>query len=268
MAQTWRIVTYNTWKCDGLYRERLNWMGQALSDLSPDIVCLQETFDCPAGSADTADHLASALGMQSEVLAAREKARWFEGKEQLSRSNLAILSNRPMTRQEDVKLADHDEDQDRWAMQVTLTDAAQTSLRVVNTHLSHLRGMMGATLRKIQAQQLQANLKPGPRETVVLCGDLNDAWESPNLSALRQGRWLEPDHEQDGGTFLGARDDGAGAQRRIDTVQVTTGSSRSVKMRRRFPALNEPVGPNREYPSDHAALVVDLEFPAQAGEGA
>lgn len=268
MVQTWRIVTYNTWKCDGRYRERLNWMGQALSDLSPDIVCLQEAFDCPAGSADTVGHLASTLGMQSEVLAAREKTRRFEGQEQVSKSNLAILSNRPLTRQEDVKLANHDEDQDRWAMQVMLSDTPGTHLRVVNTHLSHLRGNKGARLRKAQAEQLHSELRPDALETLVFCGDLNDTWESPNLSALHKLDWLEPDHEQEGGTFLGARDDGTCAQRKIDTVQVITGSMRRVKMRRRFLALNEPVGPNREYPSDHAALVVDLEFPPQGGEGA
>lgn len=268
MAQTWRIVTYNTWKCDGLYRERLNWMGQALADLSPDIVCLQEAFDCPSGSADTVGHLASVLGMQSEVLAAREKTRRFEGKEQLSKSNLAILSNRPMTRQNNVKLADHDEDQDRWAMQVILSATLGTSLRVVNTHLSHLRGKKGDTLRRIQAQQLHAELNTASHETVVFCGDLNDEWESPNLSALHKRDWLKPDHEQEGATFLGAREDGTCAQRRIDAVQVTTGSKRSASVRRRFPALNTSVGPNREYPSDHAAVVIDLEFRSQDEEGA
>ncbi|MEO1322599.1 MAG: hypothetical protein AAFV59_06290 [Pseudomonadota bacterium] len=49
---------------------------------------------------------------------------------------------------------------------------------------------------------------------------------------------------------------------------MTKGSKRSVKMRQRFSALNMPVGPDREYPSDHAAVVVDLEFRSQDEEGA
>ena len=268
MAQTWRIVTYNTWKCDGLYRERLNWMGQALADLSPNIVCLQEAFDCRAGSADTVGHLSSVLGMRSEVLATREKIRRFEGTEQLSKSNLAILSNRPMTRQGNLKLADHDEDQNRWAMQVTMSDTTGTHLHIVNTHLSHLRGNTGDILRQTQAQQLHSELRPGADEALVLCGDLNEEWDSPNLSALHKRDWLKPDHEQEGATFLGARDDGTCTQRSIDTIQVTTGSKHSVRMRRRFPALNKPVGPDREYPSDHAAVVVDLEIRPQDEEGA
>ena len=260
MAQKWRIVTYNTWKCEGLYRDRLDWMGQGLQALAPDILCLQEAFDCPERGVDTARHLSDLLGMGAEVLLARRKSRQFEQDCRISRSNLAILSKRQTSRGQDIKLPEHEEDRDRWAMQVTVSVRPGLRLRIINTHLSHLKGEAGTALRRAQAERLSHLCQADETETVVLCGDFNDQWESPSLAPLRQIDWWSAEVEQEGGTFIGARAGVYAASRRIDQVQVTTRSERYVKLVHRFPALNMPIGPEQEHPSDHAALVVDLEF--------
>lgn len=260
MAQSWRIVTYNTWKCDGRYRERLNWMGQGLKALAPDIVCLQEAFDCPERDADTARDLSSVLGMQAEVLPARQKLRLFEGDRRMSRSNLAILAKRPMTRLEDVKLPEHVADNDRWAMQVNIPTGAGARLRIINTHLTHLRDQAGALVREAQAERVASLTDLQAFETVVLCGDLNDEWDSPTLKPLSGRQWIEPQDDDGGGTFIGASADGPASSRRIDYIQVAATVNCEILVKSRNRALDIPVGPNNEYPSDHAALVIDLEI--------
>ncbi|MEO1189027.1 MAG: endonuclease/exonuclease/phosphatase family protein [Pseudomonadota bacterium] len=267
MAQTWRIVTYNTWKCGGLYRDRLNWMGQGLRTLAPDILCLQEAFDCPERDADTARYLATMLGMEVEVLQARQKPREFEQDRRMSRSNLAVLSKRPMRRGEDIKLPEHAEDSDRWAMQATVSAGSGRRLRVVNTHLTHLRGEAGSLLRKSQAEIVARLCESEATQTVILCGDFNDAWDSASLSPLRTFNWLDAEDETPGGTYIGAYAIARPQARRIDHIQINASASTDVKLERRFPALNQPIGPDRAYPSDHAALVVDLKFNAARSEG-
>jgi len=58
-----RIVTLNTCKGAGAYRQRLQCMVQGQAALAPDAVLLQEALVTEDGQADTADHLARALGM-------------------------------------------------------------------------------------------------------------------------------------------------------------------------------------------------------------
>lgn len=268
MTHTWRIVTYNTWKCDGLYRDRLEWMGQGLRALAPDILCLQEAFDCPERGADTARYFSDVLGMSVEVLSARRKHRVFENDNRMSGSNLAILSKWPMLRQPDVKLAEHSEDADRWAMQVSIPTGLGWGLRIVNTHFTHLRGASGKRVRASQAEQVSSVCQAQERETVVLCGDLNDEWESDALAPMRQLEWLNIQHDLDGSTWLGQRKSSNVPERRIDQVQVMKKHAQDVDVLRRFPALNTPVGPAGEYPSDHAALVVDLELRQSRREAA
>ncbi|WP_273242489.1 endonuclease/exonuclease/phosphatase family protein [Hyphomonas atlantica corrig.] len=260
MAQTWRIATYNTWKCDGLYRDRLNWMGLRLQALAPDILCLQEAFDCTERNANTARHLSGVLGMTAEVLSARRKHRAFEQDNRMSNSSLAILSKHDMTRKPDMKLAEHEDDRDRWAMQVNVSTGLGWRLRIVNTHLTHIRGKTGDLVRKSQAGQLASICTPLDREIVILCGDLNDDWHSESLSAVRKLEWLRAQYEVDGGTWLGPRGSARSLDRRIDQVQAVTKSTGGVNVLRRFPALNTPVGQGGEYASDHAALVIDLEL--------
>ena len=261
MPHSRRIVTYNTWKCDGLYRDRLEWMGHGLSALAPDIVCLQEAFECLDAGVDTAETLATRLGLRVHVLRSREKIRSFEGKDNRSWSNLAILSNAALNERRDVKLVAHALDPDRWALHLNLELDPGVSISLVNTHFTHIRGTSGKLGRRAQARQLADRLR-GETDPIILCGDLNAVWGSEDLDALVELDWAEPEEEDPGGTFIGERVGAIPDPRRIDHIQIKPGKHLKVRIKRRFPALLSPCGPHGEYPSDHAALVVDISVEA------
>ncbi|MEE2929555.1 MAG: endonuclease/exonuclease/phosphatase family protein [Pseudomonadota bacterium] len=261
MSQSWRIVTYNTWKCDGLYRDRLEWMAHGLSALAPDIVCLQEAFECLDANVDTVATLAKRLGLRVHVLRSREKIRSFEGKDYRSWSNLAILLNAALNERRDVKLVAHALDPDRWALHINFEIDPGVSANVVNTHFTHIRGTSGILGRRAQARQLADRLR-GETEPIILCGDLNAVWGSEDLDALVELDWAEPEEEDPGGTFIGERVGAIPDPRRIDHIQIKPGKHLKVRIKRRFPALLSPCGPHGEYPSDHAALVADISVEA------
>jgi endonuclease/exonuclease/phosphatase family metal-dependent hydrolase len=93
-----RIVSLNTWKCDGPYRQRLGLMAEELAALAPDVLLLQEVFATEDGHADTAAFLAQALAMHVIVSPARRKHRLFEGQSRLGSLQIRLRgSPRPRT---------------------------------------------------------------------------------------------------------------------------------------------------------------------------
>src|ERR1700753_484135 len=89
-----KIVTINTWKCDGEYRKRIQVMVKQLADLKPDIIACQECF--VSETADTLHYLSDCLKMNYCYLPGRRKMRLFEGKETDSESGLGVLSLYPL----------------------------------------------------------------------------------------------------------------------------------------------------------------------------
>ena len=87
---TLRIVTLNTWKCDGDYARRVVLMADGLRELNADIICLQECF--AGGGVNTAARLAATLGLRAHLAPARRKARTFGARRVISTSGLAILT--------------------------------------------------------------------------------------------------------------------------------------------------------------------------------
>ncbi|MCY7358638.1 MAG: hypothetical protein LH609_14505 [Rudanella sp.] len=55
MAHPFSLLTINTWKCDGQYRQRLALLKTQLGALRPDVVFCQEVFR--AAGADTGREL-------------------------------------------------------------------------------------------------------------------------------------------------------------------------------------------------------------------
>ena len=113
---TLRVVTINTGKCDGPYRERIEWLATELTALDPDIVALQEAFCAADGRADTAALLASRLGLHLAWLPARYKARLLEGSAVEGWSGLALLSRSPWRWHDPLPLPDDDRDGPRAAL--------------------------------------------------------------------------------------------------------------------------------------------------------
>lgn len=242
-----RIVTLNTWKNEGDYLRRLDLMAGGLAALSPDVVCLQECF---AGAGwDTAAHLASALGLKGYARPSRAKSRPHEGTLVACTSGLAILSRAPAVAESACALTGHPADGERIAQRLDLVVEGRR-LRILNLHLTHLRGPESATLR---ARQLAEALRWAAADQdmgLVVAGDLNAAASDPELAALNAQVGF------DAATFLGPRADSdrlAGPA--IDHLILQTAGGWRVTSR--FRALDD-VDPEGWLPSDHAAVVVDL----------
>ena len=239
-----RIVTLNTWKNEGRYDRRLALMAEGLAALAPDVVCLQEAFQ--AQGFDTAARLGEALGLSVSTEPARQKLRLHEGRPLDSASGLAILSRAPPQARGRIALPSAPADGERIAQWIQATP----DLRILNLHLSHLRGADASVLRGRQlAHALAEAASPGSGLLVV--GDFNAPASAPELAAVAAG--LDPAAPS---TLQGEHASPITQTRAaIDhAILVEAGHWRLVS---RFNALDQPDA-DGFFPSDHAAVVADL----------
>lgn len=240
-----RIVTFNTWKNEGEYERRLDLMARGLAALAPDVVCLQECFI--GGGRDTATSLASALGQDCHARPSRAKPRLHAGTTVVSSSGLAILSRLPALAESACALASHLADGERIAQRLDLAVEGRR-LRILNLHLTHLRGPEFAALRARQLATALSWAEEGRDAGLVVAGDLNAAATDPALAALQAEVGF------DAATFLGPRGE-APTRPAVDHLILQEPGGWRVSAR--FRALDEP-DPEGWLPSDHAAVVVDL----------
>ena len=237
-----RIVTLNTWKNDGHYRRRLQLMGDGLRGMAPDVVCLQECFT--AEGFDTAGWLASELGLVAHLAPSRRKARAHQGRDLDSTSGLAILA-RAQGVAGRLDLASHPADGERIAQRLDLEFEGRP-LRILNLHLTHLRG--ADALRGRQLAEALAWAGEGLAGGLVVAGDLNAQGTDPALAPL--GLAPRP------GTLQGARvgDAPVGLAAIDHCVLHRPGPWREAADVR---GLDTPDAEGW-YPSDHAAVGLDL----------
>ncbi|MDP3868622.1 endonuclease/exonuclease/phosphatase family protein [Phenylobacterium sp.] len=237
-----RIVTLNTWKNEGDYRRRLQLMGDGLLKLAPDIVCLQECF--AAEGFDTAGGLAAELGLVAHEGSARRKVRRHQGRDLDSTSGLAILA-RTQGVADRLDLASHAADGERIAQRLDL-EVEGRPLRILNLHLTHLRGADG--LRARQLAEALAWAGEGLAGGLVVAGDLNAQAADAALASLG----LNPRPGALQGARIGEAPEGLAA---IDhCVLHRPGPWREVAAPR---GLDTPDAEGW-YPSDHAAVGLDL----------
>jgi endonuclease/exonuclease/phosphatase family metal-dependent hydrolase len=241
-----RIVTLNTWKNEGDYPRRLGPMAAQLRELAPDVVCLQECF--AADGAHTVGHLARELRMLAAAVPARRKHRLHQGRSVASSSGLAILSRRRPLAHAALTLSSDDRDGERVALRVDF-EGVHGALRVLNLHLTHLRGASGAELRARQIDEALAWARADWAGALLVCGDLNCGRGDREFAAL------EAAAGEDLGSTLNAGRASDEAGRAIDHGLLVDPCGFAV--RRRFVALEAPDG-DGGLPSDHAAVVVDL----------
>jgi endonuclease/exonuclease/phosphatase family metal-dependent hydrolase len=250
-----RVVTLNTWKCDGDYRARLPRMADGLRALDADLICLQEVFACAAPAADTAAWLAEALGMQAVAMPARHRPRAFEGPPVPSSSGLAILARTALPAAERIPLPSDPRDGERIAQAVRL-ETALGPLRVANLHLTHLRD--GADLRRRQLEHLLAWAEDAPGAApLVLAGDFNATPDAPELAPLRGHRaadWGPDDPDRFPGTVpLGVP---GRTPRPVDHVVLLHGAPAfAIRSRQRVLDRADVAG---GYASDHAGVLVEI----------
>lgn len=254
---TCRLLTLNTWKCDGAYRDRLARMAPQALELAPDVVALQESFVAADGSADTARLLGAATGLQADVVRARYKPRVFEGRAVASWSCQAVLHAHPVLRCREIALPSPPDDEDRRAQLVQI-DLQGRALSLANVHLTHLGDAHGWRTRQLQAV-LDALDQWGPAALTVVCGDFNADLRDESLRGFLQ----RPDGLRD--TFdLAGRPrantffDGPGAGRVLDHVLMVPGLTRAgVDVVSADTVLNaDRPDANGIAPSDHSGLLV------------
>ena len=178
-----RIVSLNTWKCDGDYAKRLPVMAQGLQALEPDIVLLQEVFRSLDGRWDTAAYLAEALQMQADCSWVRRKSRWLQGMWHDSESGMAMLCTRPALDSRVISLPSTPEDGERNAQLFAFEHGAE-KFWLGNVHLSHLPhadALRQAQFHTVFSQQVLEDLIG----SVWILGDFNTLLDPA-------GPWLSP----------------------------------------------------------------------------
>ena len=237
-----RIVTLNTWKNEGHYLRRLRLMGDGLREMAPDVVCLQECF--AAEGFDTAGWLAAELGLVAHQAPSRRKVRTHQGRNLDSTSGLAILAC-AQGFADRLDLASDPADGERIAQRLDL-EVDGRPLRILNLHLTHLRG--AHALRAQQLAEALAWAGEGLAGGLVVAGDLN----APAVDAALAPLGLGPRP----GTLQGGR---------IGEAPVGLAAIDHCVLHRPGPwreaaAVRGLETPDAEgwYPSDHAAVGLDL----------
>jgi endonuclease/exonuclease/phosphatase family metal-dependent hydrolase len=179
-----RIVTINTWKCNGDYYARRELLADQLKKLNANIIACQECFQTSDGEVDTARFLADRLQLSYSWLPGRYKQRSLQGQWKDSYSGLAVLSAFPFSRQEGIDLPGAPGDEDRKAQHIVIEIQPGKYLSLTNIHLTHLRD--GAALRKIQLETILHRIDRVKADCRLICGDFNDVSGSPALQFLQE----------------------------------------------------------------------------------
>ena len=177
-----RIITINTWKCDGNYDKRLVLLAEQLKELSPAVIACQECFSSEDGKADTLQFLAAELDMQAFFLPGRFRKRLFKGNWVNSFSGLGILSAFPIKELENYMLPDVPGDEQRQLQIAEIALQGDNKMLIANTHLTHVRNV---ELRKEQAGFVADKVSAfHDYKYRIICGDLNAIPGSTEINEL------------------------------------------------------------------------------------
>lgn len=251
-----RLLTINTWKCDGLYSQRLVALRVQLQALKPDIVAVQESFHSADAHWCTARYLAEALHMDMALVRQRRKVRQVEGCSADSYSSLAMLSRFPLTDNHGLALPSSVDDGGRSA-QLCCVEVAGVKMLIANVHLSHLSPLAGgAALRQQQLQALtQALLAHNAADLQLICGDFNAGLPELGLAALAGAPWQDAYRAAGGGSKV-THTSADGIESDLDHI-LFTGRQRFQWVAARV-VLHQVDALSGVLPSDHAGVCVEL----------
>jgi endonuclease/exonuclease/phosphatase family metal-dependent hydrolase len=178
-----RIITINTWKCDGNYDRRMELLAEQLKPLSPGIIACQECFSSEDAGVDTLAFLAEQLNMQACFLPGRFKKRVFRQQWVNSYSGLGVLAVYPIKTVESHSLPVTPGDEDRKLQLVEIDIPGADQLLLANTHLTHLKN---TPARTAQAEFVAKTvLAMNNYKYRVICGDFNSVQDSPEMQSLK-----------------------------------------------------------------------------------
>jgi endonuclease/exonuclease/phosphatase family metal-dependent hydrolase len=180
-----KIVTINTWKCDGDYAKRLPILASQLKALNPAIIACQECFVSDEIQADTLKYLAGELNMNYLFVAGRAKKRLVAGQWVDSQSGLGILSVYPLSDPKQFNLPPVPGDEDRKAQQAVVSLPQGIEILVTNTHLTHLKPVPDTRLKQAGALAAIVSADKTHRYRIV-CGDFNATQDSTEIKAFLQ----------------------------------------------------------------------------------
>jgi endonuclease/exonuclease/phosphatase family metal-dependent hydrolase len=275
--KTLRFVTLNLWGDNGPWGARLQLLGDALGDVGPDIVGLQEVREVPGRVENQAAVLAQRHGWH-HVFA--PSTAWGGGHE-----GLALLSRFPIGASESVALPHSTDTEGR----IVLSARIETALGEIWVHTTHLsfREHEGGK-REDQVLAIDAVVSAHKNDNVqVVMGDFNstpdsdeirwlvgattlqgrrvayqDAWDrmNPGQAGITWARanpyierlhWLRPDRRLDYIFVSPVRRDRRGT---VHDARVVFDQPRS-----------EPGG-EKLFASDHFGVMADIQFRAEPVE--
>ncbi len=237
-------------------------MAEGLRALRPDIVLAQECFVCEDTDHDTVSYLAKQLSMRSVVANSRRKKRMHAGAMRDTASGLAILSKGKLEDEGIVELPSSDTGGERLALSVRVV-LGDARIRVVCAHFSHVRDERGIrtdqiveTMRSIQGDELSElavlggdfNCEPGDVEVTAALGKTKFRFVNALLSVGCADPTcpLPPSSRRPG--------------RQIDQIWFESRSLSGPRCVDAGVAMNQPVAIDGMYPSDHAAVWVELDL--------
>ncbi|OEJ65062.1 endonuclease/exonuclease/phosphatase family protein [Magnetovibrio blakemorei] len=254
------IATFNTWNCQGSLDRRLPLMVAGLAALDADIILMQEVFAQIPRGLNVAQRLANELNMDFVYSPAREKIRLLGDAPLLCHSGLAVLVKGAVKKHETVSLPEDARDGERLGQWVSVK-TGDMSVLIGNTHLSHLQDE--DQLREKQLQTLIHHRETqGRHDVCLLGGDMNLKTEHPIFQRLLKSSGLQAisfAQDQSPRTSLNPIDDKAPDAGIIDHLFVKSDRKNIVTAHAR-PALHTLDGRKGLYPSDHMAIVADLEL--------
>ena len=177
------LLTINTWKCDGDYYPRMEWLAAELKISGARIILCQECFRTADGKVDTLKYLSRELNMPAYFVPCRRKSRMFGGFATDSFSGLGVLTDLPVTSQMVIDLPSSPADGGRAAQLLTLDLGAGLSMMMANVHLTHLRNSEALRLR--QLEKVLAFMARSAASYRIIGGDFNAHPDSALIEVLK-----------------------------------------------------------------------------------
>lgn len=251
-----RVLSLNTWKCDGDYSKRLPLMISASKAVKPDIVLLQEDFSTLDLAQHTSRAIARELALNLEFYLARLKPRVFEGRTIKSYSGLAILSKFPIKETSVIPFPKTKGDEDRMAFLAKIKLGSE-DLVICNLHLTHLQTSDQPQLHQLKylLEHLENNFSG---ETVIIGGDFNSDPKSKAMKWFMSQRDFPIDVESLNACNL---DQPTLIQKpeRVDYIFTHSNKVHFFDLAEHI-VFNQISNDLPLYPSDHAGVILDMKY--------
>ena len=178
-----KVLTINTWKCDGDYDQRLLLLRDQIAATGADIIFIQEAFRTPDLSYCTLRYLAQSLRYYYSFVPARRKKRKINNVVRDSFSGLGMLSRFPFHNSENIVLPSTLRDGGRSA-QLEIVHAYGKKILLANIHLSFLRERDNLKVQQLE-RILNKLVEVEGVDLYCIGGDFNSVPNSKTIEYLK-----------------------------------------------------------------------------------